>query len=128
MSYKELAPDEVIVTQAKNSEIQNILSCELEAAEAYREVISTLSPDAQTWKLELLMHDHKNAVSYWKTQVTVIPKHKRQGNTAWSKVINTLLSKTSLERIKCLSASISLSTRPRASGSIFPEAFFGNAL
>jgi hypothetical protein len=100
MSYRELAPDEVIVTQAKNSEIQNILSCELEAAEAYREVISTLSPDAQTWKLELLMHDHKNAVSYWKTQVTVIPKHKRQGNTAWSKVINTLLSKTSLERVK----------------------------
>lgn len=97
MSYRELAPVEMIVTPAECSEIENILSCELAAAEAYREVIAMLDPSSETWKLELLMHDHQDAVNYWKTQVKT-PDHNTRAHLAWSKVLKKILSKTNPDR------------------------------
>lgn len=97
MSYRELAPSEVIVSHVESSEIENILSCELAAAEVYREVIALLDPSSETWKLELLMHDHEDAVSYWKTQVKTSDQNTH-AHLVWSKVRKKILSKTNQER------------------------------
>lgn len=99
MSYRELALGEVDDVILESSEIENILSCELAAAEAYREVIAALTPTSETWKLELLMHDHEDAVSYWKSQFRSAPVQKTQASQTWSKVLKTILSKTKLEKL-----------------------------
>ena len=99
MGYREVLESEAVTTNAENREIENILSCEQAAAEVYREAIAVLTDHSASWKLELLKHDHEDAVSYWKTQVKALPAQNHRSHLAWAKVLKKILSTTSLAQV-----------------------------
>ncbi len=99
MSYKEISAIEISDTHDECAEVHKILSCEIAATETYREVISVLEGSSETWKLEQLMHDHEDAVLYWKSQIRSPQLHLSQSSSAWSKVIKAILSKTKIEKV-----------------------------
>lgn len=97
MSYVEHI--EIELTHLHNnldSDVETILISEIAAMNAYREVLAKMDEDTEKWKLEYLLHDHEDAVTYWKSQMHFHPSLFEDITSIWAKSLRPFLSKTGL--------------------------------
>lgn len=79
-----------------DSDVETVLISEIAATDAYREVLLKIGEHTEKWKLEHLLHDHEDAVSFWKSQMYFHPSLFEDLTSVWAKSLRPFLSKTGL--------------------------------